>query len=254
VVGQQEEAVSRLGRPQRPAALAAGCAVAAALLAACSSASAGRAPDGPHLATLDADGNSHATLRVVTGTTTLTIQTANLGGGGGSLLRVSTPASGAAPRLRETRDNGSVSGPLVTLSAAGAHSVTVTLNADVSWRLDLGGGTTRTSADLRGGQLTGIAFTAGSDVISLALPRPRGSVPVRLAGGASQFLLSLPSGVPVRVTAGGGAGEVSVEGQEHTGVAGGSVFAAQGWAPGAAGFDIDATAGASRIAVTARDG
>jgi hypothetical protein len=79
-------------------------------------------------------------------------------------------------------------------------------------------------------------------------------VTVKLAGGASQFLLSVPGGVPVRVTAGGGAGEVSVEGQDHTGVAGGSVFTAQGWAPGISGFDIDATSGASRIAVAARAG
>jgi len=33
-------------------------------------------------------------------------------------------------------------------------------------------------------------------------------------------------------------------------VAGGSVFTTAGWAPGAAGFDIDATAGAARVAVT----
>jgi hypothetical protein len=258
--------LARLGRARGLAALAAGCAAAAGLLAACSSAAAGPAgpageavragpagatPNGPHLAVLDAGGNTHATLRVVTGTTTLTIQTADLGVGG-SLLRVSTPAGGAAPLLRETEGDGAGAGPLVTLSAAGARSVTVTLNADVSWQLDLGGGSTRTNADLRGGQLTGIAFTAGSDVISLALPRPRGSVPVRLSGGAGQFLLSLPAGVPVRVTAGSGAGEVSVEGQEHAGVAGGSVFTAQGWTPGVAGFDVDATSGASSITVTAR--
>jgi hypothetical protein len=54
------------------------------------------------------------------------------------------------------------------------------------------------------------------------------------------------------VTAGGGAGEVSLEGRDHLGVAGGSVFTTPGWTAGAPGFDIDATAGASRVAVTAR--
>ena len=100
--------------------------------------------------------------------------------------------------------------------------------------------------------MTSIAFTAGSDVISLTLPRPRGSVPVQLAGGASEFLLSLPGGVPARVTAVGGAGEVSVGGQDHVGVAGGSVFTTPGWAADVPGFDIDATAGAAHVAVTAR--
>jgi hypothetical protein len=75
-----------------------------------------------------------------------------------------------------------------------------------------------------------------------------------MVGGASDFRLSLPTGVPAQVTAGGGASEVSLEGQQHTGVAGGSVFTTAGWAPGVAGFDIDATAGVSQITVTARSG
>jgi hypothetical protein len=54
------------------------------------------------------------------------------------------------------------------------------------------------------------------------------------------------------VTAVGGAGEVSLEGQDHVGVAGGSVFTTPGWAAGGSGFDIDATAGAALVTVTAR--
>ena len=81
------------------------------------------------------------------------------------------------------------------------------------------------------------------------MPRPRGSVPVRLAAGASQLLLSLPSGVPARVTAAAGAGEISLYGQNHTGVPGGSVFTTPTWAPGKAGFDIDAIAGAAKYLV-----
>jgi hypothetical protein len=225
-------------------------AVAVGLLAACSSAP--PAPPAPHTATLTADGSSAATLDVLTGTAVLTIGTASFGAGG-PLLRVSTPADDPPPQLRTASANA-VTGALVELSAKGASAVTVNLNAAVSWRLDLGGGTTRTVADLRGAQVAGISFTAGSDVIDLALPRPRGSVPVQLTAGASEVLLSLPGGIPARVTAAAGAGEISLEGQDHVGVAGGSVFTTPGWAPGVAGFDIDATAGAARVAVTARAG
>jgi hypothetical protein len=223
-------------------------AVAAALLtalpAACGTASAAA----PHIASLPGDGHSDATLQVVTGTTVLTVGVADLGAGG-PLLRASTPAADPPPRLRESAGN-----TVITLSAKGAPAVTVTLNATVSWQLDLAGGTTRTVADLRGGRLAGINVTAGSDVLDLLLPRPRGDVPIRLAAGASQFLLSLPRGIQARMTAAGGAGEVSVEGRDYTGVAGGSVFTTPGWTAGAAGFDIDATAGAARVAVTARAG
>jgi hypothetical protein len=216
------------------------------LLAGCAS-----SPPASHTATLTvANGRSDATLNVLTGTAVLKIGMADFGAGG-ALVRVSTPKNDPPPHLRDTtaQPGGST---VVDLSAAGASAVTVTLNTAVRWQLNLGGGTTRTSADLRGGQVTGIAFTAGSDIISLALPQPHGSVPVRLAGGASRFLVSLPSGVQARVTAGGGAGEVSLEGQGHVGVAGGSVFTTPGWAAGAAGFDVDATAGAAQVTVTAR--
>lgn len=216
-------------------------------LAACSSAP----PPSPHTATLAADERSSATLDVLTGTATLKIGTANFGADG-ALLRASTPRGGPSPRLEETDTAQPGQGTAVHLSAQGASAVTVTLNAAVSWRLNLGGGTTRTVADLRGGRVTGMSFTAGSDFISLALPWPHGSVAVKLAGGASQFLLSLPAGIPARVTAAGGAGEVTLEGRDYVGVAGGSVFTTPGWAPDVSGFDIDAIAGAARVAVTAR--
>ena len=203
-----------------------------------------------HTVSLDTAGRTQATLEVLTGTTVLEIGMADLGTAG-SLLRVVTPPGAPAAQLRT---DGSAGGSVVDLTASNAPTVTVTLNTRVRWRLELGGGTSRTSADLRRGQVTGIAFTAGSSVISLALPQPRGTVPIQLAGGASEFSLSLPSGVPAQVRAGGGAGEVSLEGTDHVGVAGGSVFTTPGWTQGGAGFDIDATSGASHIEVTERAG
>jgi hypothetical protein len=226
--------------------VAVGCGLAALLTACSSSLPASTA----HTASLDTDGRTQATLKVLTGTTVLKIGMADLGTGG-SLLRVVTPPGAPAAQLRT--DDGA-GGSVVDLTASNAPAVTVTLNTRVRWRLELAGGTTRTSADLRRGQVTGIAFTAGSSVISLALPRPHGTVPVQLAGGASEFSLSLPSAIPAQVTAGGGAGEVALEGADHVGVAGGSVFTTPNWTPGGPGFDIDATSGASRIAVTARPG
>jgi hypothetical protein len=244
--------------------LAAECALAAVFLAACTAivvrtipkASPPPPPPSPHVASLPADGRARATLQVVTGTLVLTIGVADPGSSGtssGTLLRASTPAGSPPPQLRLA--GGGATGrsgknAVIFLSAKGASAITVTLNAAVSWQFDFAGGTRRTVADLRGGRVAGITVTKGSDVIDLTLPRPRGSVPVRLAAGASQFLLRLPGGVPVRLTAAAGAGEISLGGRDHTRVADGSVFTTPGWMPGAAGFDIDATAGAARVAVT----
>jgi hypothetical protein len=141
---------------------------------------------------------------------------------------------------------------VIDLSTKRASAITVTLNTAVIWQLNLASGTTRTIADLRGGQVTGITVTKGSDVLDLTLPSPHGSVPVKLAAGASQLLLSLPSGVPARVAAAAGAGRISLDGVTHVGVPSGTVFSTPTWKAGADGFDIDATAGAARIIVTTR--
>ncbi len=70
------------------------------------------------------------------------------------------------------------------------------------------------------------------------------------AGGVSQFLLSLPGGVPAQVTVGGGASSVSVDDQNLTGVAGGTVLTPPGWAAARSRFDIDAVSGFSRLTVS----
>lgn len=233
---------------------------AAAVLAACSSATPQElhipvtetaTAANSHTVSMTVGGRTRASLDVLSGTTVLTIGTANFGPGG-SLLTVTTPSGTPVPQLSESDPDGSGNGTLIDLTAANSPAVTVTLNASVSWQINLDGGASRTDVDLRGGLLSGISFNAGSSLVTLALPRPHGDIPVQMVGGASDFQLSLPTGVPARVTAAGGASEVSLEGEQHTGVAGGSVFTTAGWTPGVTGFDIDATAGVSTITVTAR--
>jgi hypothetical protein len=237
---------------------------AALLLAGCGaivvrsiSSSSSSAPSGPHTVSVStanlAGSASAATLKIVTRTPKLTIGTANLGASG-TLVRVDTPSGSPAARLQVTAGAGTGGSPLVSVSATDAASVTITLDAAVSWQLELASGTKQTVADMRHGQVSGVDITAGSDVLNLLLPAPRGSVAIGLAAGASQFLLSVPHGSAVRVIAVKGAGEVSLEGSKHRAVANGSVFTTPGWAAGAAGFDINATAGAARLTVTARAG
>jgi hypothetical protein len=188
-------------------------------------------------------GRASAALKISSGTTVLEVRMARLGG---TLLRVSTPHGGQSrPEL-----SGS---SVIVLSLAGGQAqgpVTVVLNSAVRWSLDFAGGTQRTEADLRGGKLEGIAVTAGCDVLDLSLPRPSGTLPFLLVGGVSQFRLSLPDGVPARVTVGGGAALVSDGDQTLTGVAGGTVISPPGWGAATSRFDIDATAGFSRLIVS----
>ncbi len=194
-------------------------------------------------------GLTRAALKVIAGTPFLDVSMGQLGG---TLLRVSTPDD--APVRPVLSGSG-----LIVLSLAGASAphpqgsgyvVKVVLNSAVTWSLDLAGGTQRTEADLRGGTVAGVAVTAGSAELDVSLPRPSGTLPFLLAGGVSLFRLGLPGGVPAQVTVGGGASFVSVDDQNLTGIAGGTVLTPPGWATATSRFDIDATSGFSRLTVS----
>jgi hypothetical protein len=69
---------------------------------------------------------------------------------------------------------------------------------------------------------------------------PTGLMPVRLTGGVDQFRVRLADGTPVRVRVQSGAGEVTLDGTTHRGIAPGRSFTAYGWGTGATGIDLSA--------------
>jgi hypothetical protein len=99
------------------------------------------------------------------------------------------------------------------------------------------------------GQLRGADFAAGSSRITMRLPRPRGTVTIMLAGGASQVSLATPAGVPARLRLDGGASTATLGGRNYTGIAGGTVLTGPGWTSAVDRYDIDAPAGVSTISV-----
>ena len=208
-----------------------------------------------HVASMARGDQTSAALKVTSGTPFLDISVGKLGG---TLLRVSTPDDAPIRPVLSGSPSALITLMLTGASAVGGqghgqssgYAVKVVLNSAVTWSLDLAGGTQRTEADLRGGKVGGIAVTAGSDLLDVSLPRPAGTLPFLLAGGVSQFLLSLPGGVPAQVTVGGGASFVSVDDQNLTGVAGGTVLTPPGWGTATSRFDIDATSGFSRLTVS----
>src|SRR5436305_4815984 len=208
-----------------------------------------------HVAVMSRGGLTRAELKVTSGTAVLDI---TVGRPGGPLLRVSVPDGApvrpvlSGSRLIVLSLDGTAPGGPGSPGPGSGYAVRVVLSPAVTWSLDLAGGTQLTKADLRGGKVAGIAVMAGSGTLDMSLPRPAGTVPLLLAGGVSQFLLSLPPGVPARVTADGGAAFVSLDGQHLTGLAGGPVVTSPGWAGATARYDIDATSGFSRLAVSRR--
>jgi hypothetical protein len=234
-------------RPALAAVLLACCVVAAG----CTSHAAARPVFGDHQQTRlthvisgNSDGRGQAELDVVSGATTIEIDSADLSG---HLYEARTPASANGVPVA-TVDGDVVQMSLASTGQQGAPaSVRIALSSRVAWRIHLDGGATEESVHLAGARLRELDFGAGSARIDATLPSPVGTVPVTMSGGASSFQLHLPDGVPAQVRFAGGAGSAIVDGTTRSGLAGGTVLSALDWQGAANRYDIDNTAGVSAL-------
>ncbi|MGA8113034.1 MAG: hypothetical protein WCA46_05175 [Actinocatenispora sp.] len=192
-----------------------------------------------HVAKAALEHRRRADLDVVSGANTVRVHMADLG----LLLYRATTPSGS-----DVEPAGVVSDNVVTLSLEshghrGPAVLDVTLNATVDWRVRLDGGATEETVDATGGRLRELDLGAGASRIDVTLPRPDGTVPVEMTGGAGTFAVHLPDGVPARVTFAGGAGTATIDGAVHTGIAGSTVLDALDWSAGTDRYAVTNTAG-----------
>jgi hypothetical protein len=191
-----------------------------------------------------ADGRTEAAFDLVDGIAAVRLRTADLGA---DLYRVTTPpGSGVRPRVVE--EDGRIQ---LFLDNAGdaPGSVDIVLAQRVRWALRVGGGVNLSTIDLSGARLAAVDLAGNATRIDLTLPRPDGTLTVRMNGGVSALTVRSAQQVPVRVRVGSGAGEVVLDGQTHSGVAAGALFTPGRWADAVDRIDLDAAAGMSALTV-----
>ncbi|MFL6112969.1 MAG: hypothetical protein ACJ786_16680 [Catenulispora sp.] len=189
-----------------------------------------------------------ARLDLVTGTDSVTVTSADLGN---VLFRAATPAH-ARQVPRETSSGDAVTVSLADVSGPGPAQVDVVLNSRVSWAVSLDGAASAERVDLSGAHLSALTFAAGSASIDVQLPAPVGDVPVVMRGGASDFVVRTPAGVPYQVLFAGGAGSATIDGAVRSGVAGGTAISSPNWDTAANRYTIDNSAGVSAFTLAAR--
>ncbi|GLW28492.1 hypothetical protein [Actinoplanes regularis] len=190
------------------------------------------------------NGLETASFDVLDSATLVQLTAADLGD---DLFRVSTPAnSGLTPSAEQT--DGTVKLRLRSDGSGGNGTVTIQLSSAVRWTLRMDGGTAHSRLDLTGADLAAVDLNGGASRIDLALPEPHGLLPVRMSGGVDQFLVNLAGGTPVRVRVQSGAGQVTVGGATHQGIAPGRSFTANDWS-GSTGIDLLAVAGLSTLTI-----
>ncbi|MET7424401.1 hypothetical protein [Dactylosporangium sp. NPDC005555] len=200
-----------------------------------------------HTVTAAVSGRDAATLDLLSGVTAVTVTAADLGD---ILYRVSTPGDGRmVPSVTDLDDRVGVQLSDTGNGTPDRGAVSVELNRDVRWTVRFTAGATSNTADLRGlREIGGVEYVGGVSSIELSLPAAKGTVPVRMNGGAGTFRVHLPQGRPVKVVAGGGAGSVTLDGTRHDGVGGGAVFQS-GDVAAKDRFEIDNAAGVSSVVV-----
>jgi len=198
-----------------------------------------------HTASLAATGQRRATLALVSGAATVTVNAAALPG---TLARASTPTNAnVRPQFELAADRAQLY--LDATGQSGAGAISIDLSPAVTWQLQFTGGSNQTILNLADSKIASIDFTAGASLIQMTLPRPSGTATITLAGGAGQVSLTVPPGVPVRLRLYGGASAATLFGGTHAGVQRGAVLSSPGWAKAANRYDIDAPGGVSDISV-----
>ena len=127
----------------------------------------------------------------------------------------------------------------------------IALNTSVPWTIEVRGGVSRISADLRGLDLAGFEVAGGVSRIDLNLPAPRALARIQIRGGANDVAVHRPADVACRLRLQGGVNKVTFDGQAVR--KGGEIeLETKEFEPGGPGYEIELTGGANRLAVDTR--
>jgi DNA-binding MarR family transcriptional regulator len=125
----------------------------------------------------------------------------------------------------------------------------IALNAAVPWAIELRGGISTWSADLRALRLESFELRGGASKIEMALPRPSGVVPLRVNGGMSKISFERPKGVAMGLEIRGGISEVTVDGQTYKS-AGSLSIQSPGAETAPDRYEIEISGGVSKLSIS----
>jgi hypothetical protein len=127
----------------------------------------------------------------------------------------------------------------------------IALNCAIPWSIELRGGVSQWSADLRTVRLAAFELKGGASKFDLILPKPTGIVSIRVGGGMSRVSIQRPPGTAMSLSIRGGAGELVVDTEVYRG-AGHLSIQTPGAESAADRYEIEISGGASKMLILAR--
>jgi hypothetical protein len=195
-------------------------------------------------ATAPADGRTAASFELATAVTKVTMRSEDLGD---DLYRISTAEdAGIIPKPVLSQDRVQLN--LVPDGDGTTGAVEVVLSSKVLWNLRFAGATDEQRIDFTGGEVGGIDLVGGSRVTEIALPKPAGTVALKVTGAVDELSLTSPAGNPVRVQMQGGAKTVAAGTRTLRDVKPGSTLTPKGWATNDR-YDVTAEARVTLLSV-----
>ncbi|WP_224250022.1 MarR family winged helix-turn-helix transcriptional regulator [Hyalangium gracile] len=128
----------------------------------------------------------------------------------------------------------------------------IALNASIPWRIELKGGASKLDARLEELRLESLELSSGASQLTLALPPPSGTVPIRIVGGASDVTFTLPARTAARMQVKGGASALAFN-EQYLGAAGGQTsLETSDYRSVADRYDFEVMGGASNLSIKSR--
>lgn len=125
----------------------------------------------------------------------------------------------------------------------------LTLNASIPWKLELRGGVSKLDADLRDVAVELVSVSGGASHVDFGLGAPKGSVPIRIRGGAHKLSIRRPADVPISVRVTGGAARLALDSM-YFGAIGGPARLESPDYPGSSNhYDVEITGGVNGLTI-----
>jgi hypothetical protein len=181
-------------------------------------------------------GRKAASFELLAGVSTVHVSMSDLGG---DLYRISTPAdAGIKPSPVVKADDVQLQVDRDGIGTGG--EIQVVLSTAVRWQLRFSGYADEQQINLSGGKVSSVELVAGMHKADLQLPKPSGTVPVKITGAVDQLALRSPADNPVRVKMGGGAGDVVAGTRKLHAIAPGSTLTPKDWKEHSDRYDVTA--------------